>query len=37
LKIENSENNQIDTILMKIEKLQLDSAEYAKFSINSKP
>ncbi|MDP6858120.1 MAG: hypothetical protein QF559_04235 [Candidatus Nitrosopelagicus sp.] len=37
LKIENSENNQIDTILMKIEKLQLDSAEYAKFSVNSRP
>ena len=37
LKIENSENNQIDDILMKIEKLQLDSAEYAKFSIDSRP
>ena len=37
LKIEDSENNQIDIILMKIEKLQLDSAEYAKFSINSRP
>jgi|TARA_B110000014_G_C19992156_1_gene513937 hypothetical protein len=37
LKIENSENNQIDDILMKIEKLQLNSAEYAKFSIDSRP
>ena len=37
LQIENSENDQINTILMKIEKLQQESVEYAKFATDSRP
>ena len=37
LQIENSENDQISTILMEIEKLQQESNEYAKFAADSRP
>ena len=37
LQIENSENDQISTILMEIEKLQQESVEYAKFATDSRP